>query len=95
MVLKADTDSVRFGSLAVKQAVSERTAKADLRGLALRMRLQVCAFAVAVIGALAALALAPHLLDSLTAAIQADVTRARLKSATFPNLVYGNTPRPS
>ena len=60
MVVKADVDAVRSDLMALEQAVNERTTKADLRELELRMRLQLYAIAVVVIGVLAALELIPR-----------------------------------
>ncbi len=59
-VVKADTGALRSDLKALEQAVNERATKADLRELELRMRLQLYAVAIVVIGVLAALELVPR-----------------------------------
>ena len=59
-VVKADIDALRSDMKALEQAVNERATKADLRELELRMRLQLYAVAIVVIGVLAALELVPR-----------------------------------
>ena len=59
-VVKADTGALRSDLKALEQAVNERATRADLRELELRMRLQLYAVAIVVIGVLAALELVPR-----------------------------------